>query len=654
MYAEYFGFSELPFTVTPDPHTFFDTPVYQDTFAALQYGVLAKKGFVVVTGEVGTGKTTLIRKLLHSLGPTVNTVFVFNTQVTFAELLRLILTDLNLPGNADKVTMIEILNEYLIDQLKQGHIVSLLIDEAQNLCGEALEGLRLLSNLETDTQKLLQIVLVGQPELETKLDRPELRQLKQRVSFHCRLTPLKREEVGAYIDFRLNAVGFRGKRPFNRTSVETIASYSKGIPRLINIICDNALLAAFAASKRKVSAQLVEEVARDFQLAPLRRIVAPQPTTNDVPESSVTPRNREEPVPEFENIFADAENDHRARVQQRRMLSGLGFTVFLGAVLLGSIAVYMSPPTKITVSDLATTWADFSREGKDYFRDWGVKITNFFERTQGGIAASALQAERLSVRTKEYLALKAAALNRRTGEYDAGADQQAQKSSPETTHEFVHFREQAADFYRRSKVHLMRLAARLEDGLRSDWQLLKSVPISNTPEDNSSKISPSDAEDVNQSGQSETSFGSTRTVAAEPALTGPEVIQQKENSPVIGAQERADTEPAKNTRPPRDNSVTGSQQPASFKTDPAQVERPNKPAPRYLGNFEVVANSYVRAKPQDDAEIIDTLEPGTRVRVENKTGRYFRVRSLSDSAVRGYVHEEDAFFQQGERKRAVP
>ncbi|HEX9143470.1 MAG TPA: AAA family ATPase, partial [Candidatus Binatia bacterium] len=236
MYAEHFGFSKLPFSVTPDPQVFFDNSVYREAFAKLQHGVLAKKGLVLITGEVGTGKTTLLRKLLYGLGPTAHSVFISNPQVSFVELLRFILDDLNLAcEHSDKRTMIETLDQYLIERSRQGHIVILLIDEAQNLCDEALEGLRLLSNLKTDTEKLLQIVLMGQPELEVRLNHPKLRPLKQRITIQCRLAPLKKEEVGAYIEFRLKAVGFRGQSPFQRDSLEAIAFYSKGIPRLVNI-----------------------------------------------------------------------------------------------------------------------------------------------------------------------------------------------------------------------------------------------------------------------------------------------------------------------------------------------------------------------------------------------------------------------------------
>ena len=162
--------------------------------------------------------------------------------------------------------MLQGLNDYLIKQLEQDHIVSVLIDEAQNLSAEALEGLRLLSNLETDQEKLLQIVLMGQPELEGNFDQPTLRQLKQRVAVQCRLEPLQEKEVGPYIDFRLGAVGSEGKTLFRRDAVQEIAVYSKGIPRLMNIICDNALLNAYAGSSDTVSADIIREVARDLRL----------------------------------------------------------------------------------------------------------------------------------------------------------------------------------------------------------------------------------------------------------------------------------------------------------------------------------------------------------------------------------------------------
>jgi type II secretory pathway predicted ATPase ExeA len=268
MYDSYFGFPESPFRVTPDPRFFYNNPVYQEAYALLRYGIEARKGFTVISGEAGTGKTTMLRRLMRNLGGSVHSVFIFNTYLNFPELLQLIVHDLGLTSKeSNRLALIQQLNDYLLDQLKRDHIVAVLIDEAQNLSDEALEGLRLLSNLETDQEKLIQIVLMGQPELETKLDQPNLRQLKERVALRCRLLPLKAEEVGPYIDFRLRTAGYEGTNLFQRDAVHQIGLHSRGIPRLINIICDNALLMAFAGSQKTVSANMIKEAADDLKLA---------------------------------------------------------------------------------------------------------------------------------------------------------------------------------------------------------------------------------------------------------------------------------------------------------------------------------------------------------------------------------------------------
>ena len=268
MYNSYFDYQYHPLASLLIPGSF--TPILftgEGAYANLRCGIEKKKGFIVITGEVGTGKAPCCVDLMRNLGDTIHSAFIFNTDLTFPELLRLTLHDLGLSfQEPSKVMMLEGLNDYLITQLKRGHTVAVLVDEAQNLSEEALEGLRLLSNLETDQEKLLQIVLMGQPELERKLDQPRLRQLKQRVAVQCRLDPLKQEEVGPYIDFRLRVAGYEGKGLFHRDAVQEIAFYSKGIPRLMNIICDNALLNTYARSRETVSADIIREVARDLRL----------------------------------------------------------------------------------------------------------------------------------------------------------------------------------------------------------------------------------------------------------------------------------------------------------------------------------------------------------------------------------------------------
>jgi general secretion pathway protein A len=325
MYNSYFGFSVSPFRVTPDPSFFYTNPVYQEAYANLRYGIEAKKGFIVITGEVGTGKTTLLRKLMtDSQEGTIHTVFVFNTYLDFIELLQVIHYDLGLGLKAaNKVTLLQELNEYLITQLKEAHVVSVLVDEAQNLSDEALEGLRLLSNLETDQEKLIQIVLIGQPELQARLDQPGLRQLKQRVALQCRLTPLKDKEVCRYIEFRLRAAGYNGKHLFYPDAYRQIALYSNGIPRLVNIICDNALLCAYARSQKIVSADIINEAARDLGLEP--------PVEKNKSSVAVTKVEPETPL-----IKAASTVPHHRLRRMVRVAVG-GFAVILGFIVVASL-----------------------------------------------------------------------------------------------------------------------------------------------------------------------------------------------------------------------------------------------------------------------------------------------------------------------------
>ena len=191
LYDKHFGFLDLPFSITPNPRFPYDNALYREAFATLRYGIEARKGFIVITGEVGTGKTTLLKAVMQSVESTVHTAFVFNPKLSFSQLLRSILTDLGISESGqDRFTLMAKLNDYLIEQLKKDHTVAILIDEAQDLSDELLEEIRLLSNLETDRSRLIQIVLMGQPEFEQTLDQPHLRQLKQRIALRCRLTPL--------------------------------------------------------------------------------------------------------------------------------------------------------------------------------------------------------------------------------------------------------------------------------------------------------------------------------------------------------------------------------------------------------------------------------------------------------------------------------
>jgi general secretion pathway protein A len=270
MLESHFGFREMPFGVTPDPRFFYSHPHYLEGLAALVHGIEAKKGFMLVTGEVGTGKTILLRKLMRHLETRVHFVFVSNSHLTSYGLTELIVQNLAI-SNKDKsrLEMIQDLNCYLVEQLRADRIVALLIDEAQKLSDEALEGLCDLSNLETDEEKLLQIVLVGQPEIATKLSKSSLRRIKQRITLHHRLYSLQTPgEVEHYIRHRLEIVGYEGPEIFTREAVEAIWQYSGGTPRLINILCDNTLALACVAAKKKVSPYMIMKAAGGLLLDP--------------------------------------------------------------------------------------------------------------------------------------------------------------------------------------------------------------------------------------------------------------------------------------------------------------------------------------------------------------------------------------------------
>ncbi len=338
MYAKHFGLVELPFSVTPDPRFSYSNSLYREAFATLRYGIESRKGFIVITGEAGTGKTTLLRRLMRTEEATVHTAFIFNTHLEFTELLRLVLTDLGIGHSAqDRLTLMAQLNDYLIEQLHKDHIVSVLVDEAQDLSDEMLEELRLLSNLETDRAKLIQIVLMGQPELERKLDQPNLRQLKQRVAVRCRLAPLRSDEVAPYIHSRLQTVGYTGKELFDQGSVQKIAQHSKGIPRLINVICDNALLIAYATSQSKVSAKIIDEVARDLQLlesSSVNRLEERKPASRQAPIDDEPWRSD---VEEFPAALGPTPSQRRLKRHNR---AGIGIALVLAVIVLAGTVLY--------------------------------------------------------------------------------------------------------------------------------------------------------------------------------------------------------------------------------------------------------------------------------------------------------------------------
>jgi general secretion pathway protein A len=269
MYKQFFGLARNPFEISPDPFFYHPTPRHNEALANLHYGVGRRKGFIVITGEVGTGKTLLVRCLLAELRKNnIAFGYVFNPLLPVVEFFQYIMADFGLPyAGRTKTEMLLDLNRFLIQRHARGLITALVVDEAQALRADLLEEIRLLTNLETSQQKLLQIVLMGQPELEVLLDSPELRQLKQRVSLRCQLQPLDQKQTHDYVLSRLTRAGAAPEPPiFSEDALDNIYEYSRGIPRIINNLCENAMVNAFAREQRPVTGDMVTDVAADFRL----------------------------------------------------------------------------------------------------------------------------------------------------------------------------------------------------------------------------------------------------------------------------------------------------------------------------------------------------------------------------------------------------
>ncbi len=303
MYLSFYGLSLKPFSQTPDPKFLYWNDHYRETIASLRYGIQERKGFITMIGEAGTGKTTLLRKLLDDLGPDVVSVFLFNPNASFEEILEYTLSELGIPAaSGRKLAMMQRLNDFLLAAFQEGKNTILLIDEAQDLETEVLESLRLLSNLETSTEKILQIVLSGQPELATRLAQPNLRQLKQRIAVRCRIEPLGRHELADYIAARLSVAGGRSDL-FAPATLDPIWEFARGIPRLINTVCDNALLVGYALGRQTIDEEVIGEVVHD-----LGRIDAPyEPTHVPAPPAPVPPAPREEMAAAVATVAAPAE-----------------------------------------------------------------------------------------------------------------------------------------------------------------------------------------------------------------------------------------------------------------------------------------------------------------------------------------------------------
>jgi general secretion pathway protein A len=267
VYLDFYGLTEPPFDITPNPRFLFYSAKHREAYNHLLFGIRERKGFVQMTGEVGAGKTTLCRAILEQLDDErYATALILNPLMSPEELMKAVAQEFGLPVNGlDRLDTVAVINQFLLQQVERGKDTVLIIDEAQDLTDELLEQVRLLSNLETDNRKLLQIVLLGQPELRDRLNNPRLRQLRQRITVRYHLLPLTRREISQYVQHRLHLCGGNGTPCFTRLALWRVYRYSQGIPRLVNAVCDKALLAGYVAQRERIGLQLVGRAVQELE-----------------------------------------------------------------------------------------------------------------------------------------------------------------------------------------------------------------------------------------------------------------------------------------------------------------------------------------------------------------------------------------------------
>jgi general secretion pathway protein A len=267
MYLNFYNLKKEPFKIAPDPEFLFLSPSHREALASIMYGVEQRKGFITITGEVGVGKTSVLRYYLEQVDKAnLKAVYIFNPNLSFTALLKTIFQKMGFETKTeDPAEMLNNFHLILIDRHKQGRNMALIIDEAQNMPVETLENLRMLSNLETSKEKLVQIVLVGQPEFVETLKKKELRQLQQRIAIKTTISPLTDKECAEYIQYRMTKASLNGTKVFTQSAIKRIIAESQGIPRLINVLCDNALITGFGCQKKRITARVAEEVIADFK-----------------------------------------------------------------------------------------------------------------------------------------------------------------------------------------------------------------------------------------------------------------------------------------------------------------------------------------------------------------------------------------------------
>jgi type II secretory pathway predicted ATPase ExeA len=519
----------------------------------VRHGIETRKGLIVIVGEAGSGKTLFLKSLVRDLATKAKTVIVQNPQADLDEMLRLLMERLQLQGTLDdRTTRLERLTEYLIEERSEGRIVCLFVDEAQDLEADTLDDLRLLANLEFEGDALLPLVLVGQPELNLKLDQPSAVRIKQRVALTRNIYPLIRKEVGPYIHTRLKVAGYERNTLFDAEAIDSIAAHSGGIPRMVNAICDNALMRAHSLQQRVISAQIVDQVARELRIsAPLslqkqsnRALI--EPASPDRRES-----RRQHAKPQ--SVHFDLDEQEAGGLRQSSDFHVLG--------------------TSDPISGAAT---EMKRNAAPGARSMGVRWYVF----AGSLVLL-------------LLALNIVNSSQFAGLYSALTGITPTRPEPSA------LQPQTSEF---------------PDEIKTE----RALNTRSTPDRIETKREPFDIATSNPANE------------------------MKAND-AVGAANPLPAQPVEPSAPALES--------AGPQAQPAEPSSGKKNETKPVAvTLEVVARSKVRAKPNDESEIIAELEPGNRVTVLAKSRDYYHVRSVDDKTIRGYVHREDAFFESATRR----
>src|SRR6266542_796381 len=678
MYSKYFGFEEFPFSVNPDPRFFYSNAAYQDVLAGLQHGIEARNGFTVITGEAGTGKTTLLHRLVSSSVDTIEYALIINPRLSFIPLLRTILQNLGLPSSStDRETLLEQLNSHLREQFTKGRTVALLFDEAQSLSDEVLEELRLLCNQEIDGATLTSIVLMGQPELEHRLDHSRLHQIKQRITSRRRLTPLQDPDVRHYVASRLEHVGYEGDELFEPAAIERIISWSSGIPRLINTICDNALLLAYQASERRVTAGMIDEVAHHLSLVerPARghqknidevanrlrlvehsqrarqkkideagdqlRFVGRSPIAEKIDAVANQPRFVDWPPVEDQRESDEVANRLRLvelcqRASQEEIDEAGDQLRFVGRSPIAEKIDAVANQPRFDDQPPVENQRKID-EAVDQLRFVGHSPVADHERVDEVVNQPRLVDDRSSDKTVPAIEQPQKldiAFPPKSVEAGSIVDDNAREVSDQLIPPIYQAKTVGWRNYQFSKVNRLRISIGalmilvvVAGGLAVFYprQREAAVPGNRYVENlsrgaNKTAVPAVPVEDVKNNIDV-----SNKKMVEEPPQ--PVLATPPPSSRVLEKRDQNRETPKKQNIVEAGNS--------GKTTDPASQEI-----------YRVSGASFLRKRPAADAEIIDTLKPGIRIVVTNRSGEYLRVRSLADEKVSGFVHKEDAFFER--------